>query len=267
MDENLLYLCFLALAVLPLLLAVRQIASARRGAKTEMVRRAFELERHARQRSTPGQHQRAAVVAHHCVLSYLEEVLETCVYGTKPSPIPMHALHTYKQRIQNASKVAGQGSVALQGDVESLQAVCLAPRDDVLVSTADGLRGAKVQGGLNLTATQQTPEFYSQCEPSLLCGMPTMRVSGRLKNVRKFCEFIVEVVLYKYGWQGDEQLREASIQIAEAKLLESSRTGRFWCSHFGTVGACNVLCVGAFRQPLTPPPPKHTVLLIVSMVI
>ena len=50
--NNWLYLCFLALVALPVLLAVWHIVDARLQAKTEMVRRIFELERHMRQRTT-----------------------------------------------------------------------------------------------------------------------------------------------------------------------------------------------------------------------
>ena len=240
MDDNLLYLSFLALSALPLVLAVRRVCTARSAAKAEMVRCAFELERQARQGNTPSESQRAAIVAHHCVLAYLEEVLESCMHGGRATPIPMQDLRAYqnKMRMHNAPKVTGQSSIGLQGDVESLNMV---PKDDMLMSAAGGLRGVTARGGLQLSATQ--PAFCYQCNK--LLTFPTMRVSGRLKRVPEFCQYMVEVVLYKYGWQRDDQLRKAAVQAAEAKLLEGSRTGRFCLFCFSSVAALNVLLIGA----------------------
>lgn len=238
-DGNLLYLSFLALAVAPLALSVWRIAAGRRAAKTEMVRHAFELERHARQCGAPRQAQRVDIVAHHVVLAYLEEVLETCVHGSRAAPTPMHALHAYQKRIrmQNASKIAGQSSVGLQGDVEAPNVV---PKDDMLMSAAGGLRGVTARGGLRMSATQ--PAFCRQCKKMLT--FPIMRVSRQLKRVSEFCQFMVEVVLYKYGWQADDYLRKESVRAAETKLREGARTGRFCLFHIGMVAALNVLLIG-----------------------
>lgn len=188
-DDDLFQLCFLALVLLPLLFAVRHIANARRLAKTEMMRRAFELERHARQCGKPAQHQRAAVVAHHCILSFLEEILETCVYGSRPAPMPRHELHAYKQKLQKASKVAEQR------DIKSLR-VC--PKDEMLSSAAGGLRGSTMRGDAEGTLSffNTSPELYQQWDNLLACVscMLTMRVSSRLQDIHKFVEYIVEVV-------------------------------------------------------------------------
>jgi hypothetical protein len=239
---------FLALALLPLLLATWHVANARHEAKAKMVRHAFELERHARQCGKPGEHQRMLIVTHHCILSYLEEVLETSVSGSSHCHIPMHALKEYKQRIWNAPKVAGQGIVAPSGvDIESLR---LRPKDDMLNSAAGGLRGVTVRGSVHLNSTQ--PAMSRLCDAVLLLCMPTMRVPGRLHCVREWCEYMVEVVLYKYGWQADDQLRTCSIEAAELKLLECSRAGRFWWYHCGTVTAFNLLIIGVLS--FQPPP-------------
>lgn len=235
--NNWLYLCFLALVVLPVLLAIWHIVDARLQAKTEMVRRIFELERHMRQRTTPTARQRLSVVAHHSILAYMEEVLETCVSGTRPSPMP--SLHAYKRRIQNVPAVENSMFPVSRGDVEA-QRMC--PKDDAMINAARGLKGETAGGSVHIDFGD--PEIFGNCCSGIACALPTMRMPGRLRDAQHFCEYVIEVVLYKYGWQGDDKLRQESIQFTESQLREYSRMGRFWWYHFSCVVLFNFILAG-----------------------
>lgn len=73
-----------------------------------------------------------------------------------------------------------------------------------------------------------------------------MRVGTRLQNVSKFCDQAVDVTMYKYGWQKDTDLRQASIVKAESKLREACRPGLRCFFSVGVVLMLNLLFIGAF---------------------
>ena len=166
--EQYTHIAFCALALVPLLLGVYRVSKARHHAKLEMVRRAFENERSARQEGvTLEDDERTAVVAHHIVLSYLEEVLETCVYGTSATHIDR--MRAYERatanKNQNEAAAAADGQGQQEGEVNNannaqkppsaapaqglnVEKDINKPPAQILMSAAQGLRGNTKRGGL-----------------------------------------------------------------------------------------------------------------------
>lgn len=170
--EQYFHVAFCALFLLPFLLAVYRIAKARYHAKLEMVRRAFENERSARQENVIlDDDERTAVVTHHIVLSYLEEVLETCVYGASATHMDrMHAYNRVASKISqneattaatgaNGKGVEGNDADGAEGRSPNKPSEGTAaglpgenefdmPPAQILMSAARGLRGNTMRGGL-----------------------------------------------------------------------------------------------------------------------
>lgn len=154
---------FAALAVAPILYAMLRVSRARFRAKCEMVRRAYENERCGRQdpRFTRlDEEDRTAIVAHHIVLAYLEEVLETCIYGERTLLVDSSAamdriaaghtasLHRHGNNNNNNEREGPANPVALDAGPDRGTAAELAPAQS-LMSAARGLRGSTGRGGMD----------------------------------------------------------------------------------------------------------------------
>lgn len=244
------HIAFCALALAPIFLAVYRIAKARHHAKHEMVRRAFENERNERQnKAALDEEDRTAVVAHHIVLSYLEEVLETCVYGTSQAPMGhMHAYESKSTKEDNTEtpyeiQERAEGNRKIVGSATGGGLEFEKPPAQILMSAARGLRGNTKRGGMNMMRTQNV--CFSQIPTDLWCGLPVLRVGSRLRDISTFCAQSADVTMYKYGWHKDTDLRQAAVMKAETKLREAASPGHRWCFNVFIVALFNLFFIGA----------------------
>lgn len=195
---------FLLALLVPLLLIIcgsLYVARSRRNASLVMARCAYERERAMRMRERPPSGHEPDMVAHHVILSFLEDVLEFCKYGELPGSGVPHAW--------------GWGNRAASMSPEA--------------AAAHGLRG---HPDCTVPAMIKT-ECYKCNDCGLWFGMHAFTrwcsVDGPLERLRCVSDYVHEnigVCIFKYDWQTDSALRMAAVAKAEFKLVTAPRFGK-----------------------------------------